>query len=287
MSFQLFAAAHGLQINQLYPADKVQRCATADKPRSKNGAFFWDGFKGWVSDWAQGGELHWFDNPEAKTWTDADRKAWAQRKQNAMQQQSQRWADAAHRAAGLLQNTELKTHGYLMRKGLPDALGLVDENESLLVPMRNLETNVLQGVQVIRWVTGEEPQDSHWEKKMLPGMRAKGAVFRLGPKRAQETILCEGYATGLSLEIAARQMRLGAAVLVCFSDAGMVQAASMVQGRAYCFADNDASGAGERAAQKTNLPYCMSPTVGQDANDVHAKAGLMAVCQLLMEVRRR
>ena len=98
MSFQLFAAAHGLQINQLYPADKVQRCATADKPRSKNGAFFWDGFKGWVSDWAQGGELHWFDNPEAKTWTDADRKAWAQRKQNAMQQQSQRWAETRGRA---------------------------------------------------------------------------------------------------------------------------------------------------------------------------------------------
>ena len=117
-------------------------------------------------------------------------------------------------------------------------------------------------------------------------MRAKGAVLRLGPKRAQETILVEGYATGLSVEMAVRQMRLSAAVLICFSDANLVSVASQVRGRAYCFADNDESGAGQRAAEKTGLPYCMADTVGFDANDEHKKNGLMAVCQRLTKVRR-
>lgn len=279
--FLQFATAHGLQIDHLFPADKVQRCATADKPRSKNGAWFWDGFRGWVSDWAQGGEIHWFDNPQAKTWTDADRTAWANRKRAAEHRLTEGWGRAALQAGLMLQGTELKTHDYLHRKGLPDALGLVTEDGSLLVPMRNYQTNALQGVQVIRWV----PEAMKWEKKMLPGMRAKGCALRLGPKQAIDTFLCEGYATGLSIELAARLMRLNAAVLICFSDSNMVHVASMVKGRAFVCADNDESGAGQRAAEKTNFPFCMSPHLGEDFNDLHVRAGLMPAAQMLMKVR--
>ncbi len=81
-------------------------------------------------------------------------------------------------------------------------------------------------------------------------------------------------------------MRLNAAVLVCFSDSNMVLvAAQITKGRRYVFADHDKSGAGERAAQATGLPYCMSPVLGEDANDMHVRAGLLAVCGLLMRVR--
>ena len=153
--FLQFAIAHGLQIDRLFPAEKVQRCATTDKPRSKNGAWFWDGFKGWVSDWAQGGEIHWFDNPHAKTWTDADRTAWANRKRAAEHRLAEGWGRAAMQAGLMLQDTELKEHDYLHRKGLPDALGLVAEDGTLLVPMRNFQTNALQGAQVIRWLPEE------------------------------------------------------------------------------------------------------------------------------------
>lgn len=281
MSFELFAHAHGLAIPRLFAADKVQRCPTVDKPRSKNGAWFWDGIKGWVSDWAQGGEIHWYDNPNAKTLSDADRRAWAQRKQAAQQRQENGWVMAARRAESILRDTELKTHDYLMRKGLPDTLGLVDPDGALIVPMRNFATNAVQGVQVVRWL-GDEMR---WEKKMLPGMRAKGAVLRLGSKTAQELFLCEGYATGLSIEMALRQCRFNAAVLVCFSDSNLVQVASMVQGRAFVVADHDASGAGQKAAEKTSLRTCMSPVMGEDANDLHKRAGLLALCQLVMAVR--
>jgi putative DNA primase/helicase len=281
MSFHAFAISHGLEISYLHPADKVQRCATVDKPRSKNGAFFWDGFKGWVSDWAQGGELHWFDNPDAKSWTDADRKAWVQRKQAAQQRQAEGWGRAAMQAGLMLRDIELKNHDYLQYKGLKDSLGLVTVQNELLIPMRNFQDNALQGVQVVRWL----PEDRIYEKKMLPGMRAKACSLRLGPKTAMETFLCEGYATGLSIDLAARLMRLNAAVLICFSDSNMVHIASMVKGRAFVCADNDKSGAGQRAAEKTNLPYCMSPVLGEDFNDLHARAGLMTAAQLLMKVR--
>jgi len=280
--FHSFAIAHGLQIDRLYPADRVQRCATLDKPRGKNGAFFWDGLRGWVSDWAQGGDINWFDGGEKKAFTEEQRKAWSERRKATESRQEQGWSNAALAAQMLLRACEPKEHNYLHSKGLGETLGLVDADGALIVPMRNAFTNELQGAQRIVWVTEER----HYDKKMLPGMRAKGAVLRLGPQRAQETIFCEGYATGLSIEHAARQMRLSAAVMVCFSDSNMAHVAAAVKGRGYCFADNDKSGAGERAAKASGLPYCMSEIEGQDANDVHKKNGLMAVCQLLMKARR-
>ena len=109
----------------------------------------------------------------------------------------------------------------------------------------------------------------------------------LGHIRAQEQIFCEGYATGLSIALAVRQSNRDAAVLICLSADNMVRVAPMVKGKAYCFADNDKSGTGQRAAEKMNTPFCMSPTEGFDANDEHKKNGLLAVRKLLMGARHR
>jgi putative DNA primase/helicase len=81
-------------------------------------------------------------------------------------------------------------------------------------------------------------------------------------------------------------MRLNASILVCFSDVNMRQVAGLVPGCKYAFADNDASGAGERAAQAAGLAYCMSDVVGEDANDLHQRTGLLAVSMKLMAARR-
>ncbi|WP_420867745.1 toprim domain-containing protein [Achromobacter piechaudii] len=117
-------------------------------------------------------------------------------------------------------------------------------------------------------------------------MRATGAVLRIGSDRALETVLCEGYATGLSIDAAIKQLRLNAAVLVCFSDSNMRYAAGQVPGKKYAFADNDKSGAGERAAKEAGLAYCMSDVIGEDANDLHMRAGVLAVAMKLMVARR-
>jgi putative DNA primase/helicase len=194
----------------------------------------------------------------------------------------QAYRAAAIEAQKLIEQCELKTHYYLNAKGLPDVVTLVNDM-TLVVPMRNLETNHLQGVQTINWIVEER----RWEKKMATGMRAKGAVLRLGSPRASEVFLCEGYATGLSIEMALRRLRLNASVLVCFSDSNMVHVASQIKTPAFVIADNDKSLAGERAAVKTGLPWRMSEVVGEDANDLHQRAGLAALCKLILDVRRR
>jgi putative DNA primase/helicase len=42
-------------------------------------------------------------------------------------------------------------------------------------------------------------------------------------------------------------------------------------------ADNDKSGAGEKAAKETGLPWAMPSAVGMDANDLHQRDGLRAL----------
>lgn len=193
---------------------------------------------------------------------------------------------AAVAAQALVEQCELATHYYLNAKGLPDVEALVHDM-TLVVPMRNLATNQLQGVQTIDWVPASGDQPGRWEKKMATGMRAKGAVLRLGSPKARETFLCEGYATGLSIERALRRLRLNASVLVCFSDSNMVYVANQIKGPAFVVADHDKSTAGERAAAKTGLPWHMSEVLGEDANDLHHRAGLAALCQLILDLRRR
>lgn len=284
MSFIDFARAHGVEIDpaRLYASERIKRCGTTEKPKGKNGAYFWDGERGWVFNWAAEARVQWFHDEKARPWTEAEKAAWRAKRQAAQATQEQNYRRAATRAAEQLRSATPSEHSYLHRKGFPEAQGFVAADGALLIPMRNLITNNVQGVQVIRW----DEEARSFIKKMSPGMRAKGAIFRMGDKTAPETILCEGYATGLSIVAALRSVGLRASVLVCFSAHNLEFIAPQIKGRAFVFADNDASGTGEKSARATSLPYCMSPVMGEDANDLHARAGLFAVCQLLMNVRR-
>jgi putative DNA primase/helicase len=189
------------------------------------------------------------------------------------------------RAATLIKACGIGTHPYLAEKGFPEARALVMEEGSLVVPMRDCVSDSLVGAQVVRLV------DNKWEKKMLPGMRAKGAALRIGNHRASETWLVEGYATGLSVDAALKLLRLSASVLVCFSAHNLVHVSGLIPGRRFVFADNDVSRAGETAAIATGLPYAMAPRpAGQktmDANDCHQSEGVIAVAKLIMEARSR
>lgn len=282
MNFINFARAHGVEIDNLFPSERIRRCGTVDHPRSKNGAYFWDGERGFVWNWAAEAKAQWFNDTNAQPWTEVEKEAWRAKRVIASAQQIEDYRRAAMRATEMLRSAKPGEHNYLHSKGLPDAQGLVATDGALLIPMRSVNSNELQGLQTIRWISNER----HYEKKMIPGMKAKGAVFRMGNKAAPETFLVEGYATGLSVLAALRSVGLQASVLVCFSDGNLVQVAPFVKGKCFVFADHDESQAGEKAALQTRLPYCMSPELG-DANDLHMKSGLMAVCAQLMAVRRK
>ena len=145
--------------------------------------------------------------------------------------------------------------------------------------MRGIDDGQLRGAQTIALV------DNQWRKKFIFGTRAKGAVLRIGPARATESYLVEGYATGLSVEAAARRLCLSAAVYVTFSADNLAHVAPLIRGRRYVIADNDQSGTGQRVAEATGLPWVMSDRVGNDANDDHVQFGLLSVCKLLMRAR--
>jgi putative DNA primase/helicase len=86
--------------------------------------------------------------------------------------------------------------------------------------------------------------------------------------------------------MALKQMRLAATVVVTFSAGNLQFVASQLRGRRFVFADNDTSGTGQRVAGATSLPWTMSDVVGEDANDLHQRAGLMAVVKLVAKCRR-
>jgi phage/plasmid primase-like uncharacterized protein len=281
MNFVDFARSHGVDINQshLYPSERIRRCGTIDKPRSTNGAYFWDGDRGWVFNWSGEARVCWYES--TRPWTDEDKRAWAAKRQAANSDRDRSYDMAAERAEITLRSAKMENHPYLEIKGFKDVQGYVLGNK-LLVPMRNVVTNKLQGYQEIYW---DEP-NRKYEKKMLHGMRAKNAVLFMGSREVTEAWFVEGYATGLSLHKALRSVGLNAAVVVCFSAVNLVQVADQVKGDRFIFADNDESKTGEKSAIRTGLPWTMADEVGYDANDLHDKHGLMAVVKKVMDIRR-
>lgn len=284
MSFVDFARAHGVAIDpsRLFPSDKIKRCGTVEKPSSGNGAYFWDGQRGWVMDWSGEARVVWYEDANAKPWSDEEKRAWAAKRASVHTEQEHRYQQAALQADITLRSANMDTHPYLEMKGFPEQKAPV-VGDKLIVPMRNVVTNKLQGYQSIRWLSEERK----YEKKMLTGMRAKNAVLYLGTRDFPECWLVEGFATGLSVRHALRSVGVQSSVVVCFSASNMIQVADQIKGRKYIFADNDASKTGEKSAQATGLPWTMADELSWDANDLHTKKGLFHVVAKIMELRVR
>ena len=154
-------------------------------------------------------------------------------------------------------------HPYLVAKGFAQQGGLV-LGGNLLIPMRHYQAyERVQSVQMIG------PDGS---KKFLPGGKASEAVYKIG--KGAERYYCEGYATALSVMAALKRLYRDqhSEVWVCFS-AGNIPKVALSSRRSMVIADNDESGAGERAAQQTGLPYWMPPDPG-DANDFALEHGI-------------
>lgn len=183
-----------------------------------------------------------------------------------------RRAKAARIAQSMIDEAVTQEHPYLERKGFPKQTGLV-WRELLLVPMRDMNGNTLNSVQTIT---------ESGTKKFLFGGKAGGSVFVIGA--GAEAYLCEGYATGLSVQAALRLLYRQVRVVVCFSAANMAHVAGKIKG--VVVADHDASGTGQKYAEKSGLPWWMPPGVGQDANDYMLAHGVRALADCLNDLRR-
>ena len=277
MDFVSFARSVGVEISNLVQG-KIQRCPTTSHPRSSNGAYFYQDGRGWAMDWSQGDKPSWWNDPGRKPFSEQDKADWARKRREAEQQREKLSREAIMRARKLLEDSEIKEHQYLVEKGFKEEKCFVNE-DSMLVPMRSLKGDLV-GVQTISLV------DSRWKKKMIYGMQAKGAVYQIGRKNPGEMWLVEGYATALSVNLALKFLNLNAGVLVCFSALNMIHVSRQLNCRRYIFADNDASGTGQKAAQEAGIPYCMADCVGMDANDLHADKGVIEVAKKIMAAKK-
>lgn len=282
--FVSFARAHGLILDYVEPDGRWRRYKTVDKPRKKNGAAVYDGRGGAVRNYATMADF--------ATWRDGNfekvpMRDYREQRRKAAADEAQRHAKAAAEAARIVKAATLLVpspgvpykpwrpgkeavlaHPYFLRKSLPNASCLVYEG-NVIVPMR------IDG-EHHRELVNVQKISPEGEKRFLTGGRAKGAVHRIGPERVKETWFCEGYADALTLRMALAQMYRSAAVVVCFSAGNLGNVAHGCAG-GFIYADNDASLAGQQAAEKSGLPWTMSDTVGNDVNDDYQQHGLSCV----------
>ena len=111
-------------------------------------------------------------------------------------------------------------------------------------------------------------------KRFLSGQITKGASFKIGDGI---DVLCEGYATGLSVHRAITALKIKARVHVCFSASNMLEIAKECD-NPIVIADNDPVGI--RIAKKIGK-YWVSDVEGEDFNDAELRLGTKSVCQSL------
>ncbi len=83
-TFSEFARANGVLVGDLYASSQIRRCATTAHERSKNGAYFWDGNRGWVMACDGDGLLQCYGGQD-REWSDAEKRQWARRQDAARQ----------------------------------------------------------------------------------------------------------------------------------------------------------------------------------------------------------
>ena len=266
MEFLDFCAAHGIIINHEPPLGVWRRFPTTDHPRKKNGAVKFMGEYALVQNHATDTEVSvWRSSKPVRI--DLTRMMQRIREADEAKRKAQR--EAAAKAKDILDQTVLAKHDYLLSKGFPNEYGNVwtkDGEHILVVPMR--ADGLLVGCQLIKADGG---------KKFLYGQRTAGAEFCINNKGVD--ILCEGYATAMSVQKAMKTLKLSYTIHVCFSAGNMKKIAEGKKG--LIIADNDASGTGELVAKEIGWPYWMSDKVGEDANDYHMRVGMFKFTQSL------
>lgn len=274
-SFREAAESIGCRFRRsLVEDDHIHRCATELHPKKDNGSYRSDGVRGWARNHETGETITWHEDrtAELRRGPPAPMPDLAQRRK----EEAARAEWAAQVAAHRIKEAVVQPHPYLARKGFPKAVGLVHE-DALLVPARIGKD--LMSLQVI---------DADGKKLNLPGGRMSGAYFSIGS--GWREILCEGYATGLSIKAALTAMCLPFRVTCCFSASNVATVAEKRPG-ALIVADHDkpvaqfgGMGTGEFYARKTKLRWMMPPDIGTDANDLHQQAGLPALQIMLLEL---
>jgi len=250
MDFNRFAEQHGLIIDHIVQ-DRWVRVPTTDHPHKKNGSYKFVGDAGWVQNFATMEEpVMWKGQ---RTFSDsATLKA---KREVAQKERLDKQKKATNKAAWILNQAKKDVHPYLLRKGFPHEKGYV-WNNLLVIPMRM--TGNLVGCQLV---------DALGNKKFLSGQITKNAEAIFDAKGMH--IVCEGYATALSIRRVMKNIGKRYRIHVAFSASNVFEIASKLD--CIVIADNDPVGI--RMAVKTGKSYWVSDKEGEDFNDAETRLG--------------
>lgn len=269
-----FARAMGIIIDSPPPIGYWRRYPTEDHPHKRNGAVKFMGDHAFIQNWATDQDVAVW---KADKNSQVDMNRLRRDVQLAESKRRIQQEAAIKKAKWILDQCQTAHHPYIKAKGFeeePCNIWVHDGRQILVVPMR--VDGRLVGCQLI---------NEDGEKKFLFGQRTSEAEFVFDNKGRH--VLCEGYATALSVRQVLKQLKERYTLHVCFSAGNMVKIAARLP-NGIIFADNDASMTGEKTAKQIGWPYFMSPTVGQDFNDYHQTVGTfkasMAVRKLLQPV---
>lgn len=281
--FRAAIAAAGLTAPDKIVSGKFTRFSSNGKPRDDAGWYIFhddDRPAGRFGCNRAGVDSTW--KGDAPEWTPEQRRDWQERmrqveaeREQHRQELTQRAADKAAQMWAAAGDASERQHDYLTRKQIP-GIGARLLRDQLIVPLRH-GPGKLVGLQVI------QPDGA---RKFLTGTPAGGAYTVIGkPSRTGPVVICEGYATGVSIHMAT-----GFCVVVAFSAGNLAPVAAkiraaMPEAEVIIGADDDAftdGNPGLTAAAATGLHVAVPRWVGDrgkgtDFNDLQIAEGLDAV----------
>ncbi|MBX8475389.1 toprim domain-containing protein [Pseudomonas cichorii] len=232
-------ADYGLEPDQPLVYGKLSRCKTSqDKGKEKNGWYvvhehvteknetlIFGSFGDWRSGETQKIKV------KAGRMSAEEREVMRARQENAKQRAAEIAANAARRAAkraeGMFNRMPEKGRSaYLDRKQIVGfGVRYAPRSGAFLVPMSNARNQIV-GLQVIY---PEIQEDTGRDKSYWPyGMSKEGAFHLIGPRPepGDPVLVCEGYATGVSLHMAT-----SATVAIAFDAGNLVSVSKIMRDR--------------------------------------------------------
>lgn len=273
---------------------KRHRFSSSGKPKDDTGWYILHGDDrpaGAFGCWRSGISVSWKHDAPKKEFSAAERAAWKKRIADVEAERAADLAEASAYAAAESAKMwaaarEDAAHEYLARKRIPGMGARVLKN-MLLIPVKHSARDIV-GVQRI-WPDGT--------KRPVKGTPMAGAYTTLGtPTRDGTVVICEGYATGVSIHMAT-----GYCVVVAFFAGNLAPVAAKItaalpSARVVIASDDDVFtvrpenhpmagqpwNPGLESAIATGLPVILPVWAGErerdtDFNDLHLREGLDAV----------
>lgn len=212
----------GLVVENLILDGNIHRCRTDSNPKSKNGWYVGECFASGhtyctYGNWETGEKHKWTAN-KTTTINIPDIVEYKKKRLRGYEQ-------AAFSSQEYIKKISILKcqNSYLIKKNINSCGVVYGDSDKLIIPMQNIN-NGITGLQTI---TTEK-------KRYWPGMHVTGSFFFI-PGIGDLTCLCEGYATGCSINEA-----IGYPVIVAFDAGNMLAVANILRDKNILVcADND------------------------------------------------